>query len=66
LTAEGQSITATLQDAVGVDVPIVGALAGDQWRLKSTRQFCGTEVLQDSVPVLLFSGDFQFSCWQLR
>ena len=34
LTAEGQSITATLQDAVGVDVPIVGALAGDQWRLK--------------------------------
>ena len=40
LTAEGQSITATLQDAVGVDVPIVGALAGDQWRLKSTRQFC--------------------------
>ena len=62
LTAEGQSITATLQDAVGVDMPIVGALAGDQWRLKSTRQFVGTEVLHDSMPVLLFSGNFHFSC----
>jgi hypothetical protein len=61
LTAEGQSITTTLQNEAGLDVPIFGALAGDQWRLKSTRQFVGTEVLQDSVPVLLFSGDFQFS-----
>jgi hypothetical protein len=61
LTAEGQSITTTLQDEIGLDVPIVGALAGDQWRLKSTRQFVGTEVLQDSVPVLLFSGNFRFS-----
>jgi hypothetical protein len=61
LTTEGQSLTATLQDEIGLAVPIFGALAGDQWRLRSTRQFCGTEVLQDSVPVLLFSGDFQFS-----
>jgi hypothetical protein len=61
LTAEGQLITTTLQNELGLDVPIVGALAGDQWRLKTTRQFFGTQVLQDSVPVLIFSGDFQFS-----
>jgi len=61
LTAEGQSITAALQDGVGLEVPVFGALAGDQWRLQSTRQFFGTEVLQDSVPVLLFSGELRFS-----
>lgn len=61
LTAEGHSMTATLQDAVGNATPIVGALAGDQMRLKSTRQFFGTEVLQDSIPVLLLCGDLHFS-----
>jgi hypothetical protein len=61
LTAEGQSITAALQETVGREIPVFGALAGDQWRLKSTRQFCGTEVLNDAVPALLFSGDFTFS-----
>jgi hypothetical protein len=61
LMAEGHSVTATLQDAVGSATPIFGALAGDQWRQKSTRQFCGTEVLQDSIPVLLLCGDLHFS-----
>jgi hypothetical protein len=61
LTAEGHSVTATLQEAVGHGTPIFGALAGDQWRLKSTRQFFGTEVLRDSIPVLLLSGDLHFS-----
>jgi hypothetical protein len=61
LTAEGHAVTAALQATVGREIPIFGALAGDQWRLESTRQFCNTEVLQDSVPVLLFSGDFRFS-----
>lgn len=61
LTAEGHSVTATLQDAVGRTMPIFGALAGDQWRLKSTRQFFGTEVLQDSIPLLLLSGNLHFS-----
>jgi hypothetical protein len=61
LTAEGHSVTATLQEALGLGTPVFGALAGDQWRLKSTRQFFGTEVLQDSIPVLLLSGDLHFS-----
>lgn len=61
LTAEGHSVTATLQETVGMATPIVGALAGDQMMLKSTRQFFGTEVLQDSLPVLLLCGDLHFS-----
>ena len=61
LTAEGHSVTATLQDTVGSATPIFGALAGDQWRLKSTRQFYRSEVLQDSIPVLLLCGDLHFS-----
>ena len=61
LTAEGQSITATLQRELGRDVPLFGALAGDQLKLESTRQFLGTEILRDAIPVLLFSGEFAFS-----
>ena len=61
LTAEGHSVTATLQETIGAATPIFGALAGDQLRLKSTRQFFGREVLCDSIPVLLLSGDLRFS-----
>ena len=61
LTAEGHSVTATLQDTVGDGIPVFGALAGDQWRLKSTRQFYGTEVLTNAIPLLLLCGDFHFS-----
>ena len=61
MTAEGHSVTATLQQVVGHEIPLFGALAGDQWRLKSTRQFYGTEVLSDSIPVLLLCGEFHFS-----
>jgi len=61
LTIDGHLVTATLQHAVGPDIPMFGALAGDQWRLKGTKQFYGTEVLTDAIPVLLLSGDFHFS-----
>jgi hypothetical protein len=61
MTAEGHSVTAMLQHAIGHDIPLFGALAGDQWRLKGTKQFYGTEVLTDSIPLLLLCGEFQFS-----
>jgi hypothetical protein len=61
MTAEGHSVTATLQHALGHEIPLFGALAGDQWRLEGTKQFYGTEVLTDSVPILLLCGEFQFS-----
>jgi hypothetical protein len=61
LTADGHSVTATLQHAVGHDIPLFGALAGDQWKFKSTKQFYGNEVLTNSIPVLLLCGEFHFS-----
>jgi hypothetical protein len=61
LGAEGHVVTITLQQIVGQEIPIFGALSGDQWRLKGTYQFFGSELLSDSIPVLLFSGDFRFS-----
>ena len=61
ITVDGHSVTAMLQNAVGHDIPFFGALAGDQMRLESTKQFYGTEVLTDSIPVLLLCGEFRFS-----
>ncbi len=61
ITAEGHSLTAMLQQVLGHNIPLFGALAGDQLRLKSTKQFYGTEVLSDSIPVLLLCGEFHFS-----
>jgi hypothetical protein len=61
LTTEGQMVATSLQKAVGLPTPIFGALAGDGWRMKSTRQFFGREVLRDSIPLLLLSGEFSFS-----
>ena len=61
LTADGHWMTSALQEAVGGEIPIIGGLAGDNWQLKATSQFFGREVLRDSIPVLLLSGEFTFS-----
>ena len=61
MTAEGHSVTSTLQHVIGHEIPLFGALAGDQWRLKGVNQFYGTEVLTDAIPVLLLCGEFTFS-----
>ena len=54
LTVSGSAALDALRAELGDGVPIFGGTAGDQWRFKGTRQFHGTEVLQDSVPFLLF------------
>src|SRR5437660_1117231 len=61
LTVSGSAALNALQAALGDAVPIFGGTAGDQWRFKGTRQFHGTEVLQDSVPFLLFGEGVVFS-----
>jgi hypothetical protein len=61
LTISGVSILNGLKLALGQHVPIFGGLAGDQSRYQSTYQFFQTEVLSDSVPILLFSGTILFS-----
>lgn len=57
LTTSGQQIVELLQKGLGDEVPLFGGGAADQWRMSGTHQFFGSEVVSDSVPVLLFSGD---------
>src|SRR3954471_17206306 len=61
LTVSGSAALNALRAALGDAVPIFGGTAGDQWRFTGTRQFHGTEVLQDSVPFLLFGEGVVFS-----
>ncbi|MEH2242070.1 FIST signal transduction protein [Nostoc sp.] len=61
LTTSGVSILNGLKLALGQDMPIFGGLAADQSRYQNTYQFFQTEVLSDSVPILLFSGTILFS-----
>ncbi|MBH8555053.1 FIST C-terminal domain-containing protein [Nostocaceae cyanobacterium CENA357] len=60
-TTNGELILKGLKLALGSQTPILGGTAGDQFRFKKTYQFFGNEVLTDSLPVLIFSGDIQFS-----
>ncbi|MBW4511874.1 MAG: FIST C-terminal domain-containing protein [Scytonematopsis contorta HA4267-MV1] len=60
-TTNGELMLKGLKSALGRKIPIIGGTAGDQYRLKKTYQFFGTEVLTDSLPVLIFSGDILFS-----
>ncbi|MGB3650368.1 MAG: FIST N-terminal domain-containing protein [Rivularia sp. (in: cyanobacteria)] len=61
LTTDGSLIIDGLKLALGDRFPILGGLAGDQMRFNQTYQFYKTEVLSDSVPILLFSGKLLFS-----
>jgi hypothetical protein len=61
LTVSGSAALNALQAALGPPVPVFGGTAGDQWRFTGTKQFHGTEVLNDSVPFLLFGEGVVFS-----
>jgi hypothetical protein len=65
LSANGVSVTKALAKALGPQVVLVGGTAADQWNFQKTYQFCsnsnGDQVLSDSLPILLFSGDLLIS-----
>ncbi|AVH70768.1 FIST signal transduction protein [Nostoc sp. 'Lobaria pulmonaria (5183) cyanobiont'] len=61
LTSNGVLILDGLKQSLGEDVPIVGGMAADDYTFDKTYQFFQGEVLSDSVPVLLFSGQLLFS-----
>ncbi|AFY35097.1 FIST signal transduction protein [Calothrix sp. PCC 7507] len=61
LTTSGVSILDGLKLALGENIPIFGGLAADQSRYQNTYQFFQTEVVSDSVPILLFYGKILFS-----
>ena len=60
-TTSGEAMMAGLTLSLGEQVPVLGGTAGDQARFKMTYQFFRTEVLTDALPILIFSGDIQFS-----
>jgi len=61
LTASGQQIVESLRRNLDAGIPVLGAAAGDSFKLTGTRQFCGREICSDSVPVLLFCGPLVYS-----
>ncbi|MBT6094201.1 MAG: hypothetical protein HOH04_04920 [Rhodospirillaceae bacterium] len=62
LTSDGQIIVEAMTTVLGdQEIPLFGAAAGDHWRFQGTNQFFGTEVVADSIPILLFSGPLSFS-----
>jgi len=61
LTTSGQQIVEALGQSLGLDIPLLGATAGDNFQLEATYQFCGREVFSDAVPVLLLSGPLVYS-----
>ncbi len=60
-TTSGESILRGLKLALGSHFPILGGTAGDQFNFQKTYQFFRNQVLTDSLPVLIFSGDILFS-----
>jgi hypothetical protein len=65
LTANGVTVTKALAKALGPQVVLAGGTAADQWNFDTTYQFCsnadGEQILSDSLPILLFSGDLLIS-----
>jgi hypothetical protein len=61
LTASGHQLLETLKGELGSGVPVVGGTSADYWEFNTSRQFFGTEVVSNAIPILLFSGDLDIS-----
>ena len=60
-TANSTAVVRQLQQALG-DCPVVGGLTGDHREYTRMVEFCGREVLRDSLPVMFLEGDLQVGC----
>lgn len=61
LTSSGVAIIKALKQELGDHVPIIGGLTADGSNYQKTYQFYNQEVLNDSIPILLLSGDLLIS-----
>lgn len=61
-TTDSSEVVRRLQEALGEECPIVGGLTGDHREYSRMVEFCNDEVLRDSLPVLVLSGDLHVSC----
>jgi hypothetical protein len=60
LTTSASAILEGLKKSLA-EIPILGGTTGDQTHIQKTFQFFKTEVLTDSVPILLMGGSLLFS-----
>ncbi|MDG1478110.1 MAG: FIST N-terminal domain-containing protein [Myxococcota bacterium] len=56
LSSSGSTVTTALLERLGSTVPLVGGMAADQHQYKECWQLFNGEVVQDTVPLLLFYG----------
>lgn len=56
ITTSGMEIANEFTKELGNSIPIFGISSGDQWEFKANYQFYKTEVLENSVSFLMFSG----------
>ena len=61
LTSSGVAIIKALKQELGNNLPIVGGLTADGGNFQKTYQFYNQEVLSDSIPIMLFSGNLLVS-----
>lgn len=65
LRTDGAAMVTALRNVTDSTIPLVGGLTADDWQLKNTYQFISTpettEVLQDAIVVLAFSGNLKVS-----
>ncbi|AFZ02789.1 FIST signal transduction protein [Calothrix sp. PCC 6303] len=61
LSNNGVLILEGLKQSLGEEVPIIGGMTADDYTFSQTYQFFQNQVLSDAVPILLFSGNLQFS-----
>lgn len=61
-TTNATAVVRMLQQGVGKDCPVVGGLSGDHREYSRMVEFCGTEVLTDSLPAMFLEGDMLVGC----
>ncbi|MBD2456882.1 FIST C-terminal domain-containing protein [Nostoc sp. FACHB-87] len=61
LTSNGVLILEGLKQSLGGQIPIIGGMSADDYTFDKTYQFFQDEVLNDSIPVLIFYGKLLFS-----
>ncbi|MEH6625826.1 MAG: FIST N-terminal domain-containing protein [Motiliproteus sp.] len=61
LTGNGESVVSNVSDALNNLVPVVGGMAGDNWRFSQTHQLCNNSVFNNGSVFLLFCGPLKYS-----
>ena len=61
LVVSASEVMKHMSAKLGSEFPIVGGVAGDDWRFQKTFQFCGSDVISNGVPVMLLFGELDYS-----